>query len=267
MQSLLRQNATRLHHCGRLRRAPLTLSVLSTIFIQRSAPVISIRNFASTHHFSNSSSKETALNVEKRQSDSAAENNYVYHGPLSATFRRLKIFSLASLGLSVTLAPFMFLIESALPMSARLALTSIALGTSGLSTSLVAWCAKPYVITLRRSHPDGPGSTELEMTTVNLALQKRFTKVYDPSFLIETRRPLARWELAQNIVLAPVRSEAAGSHVHPDPGHEETVAETRNEKGEVIGRWVVSWGDNGVGTCRAVGNVLRYFNVHEELLH
>lgn len=101
-----------------------------------------------------------------------------YVGPLSNTWRRLKIFSLASCGLSMTLAPFMFIIESNLPYSARFALASIAVGTSGLSTTLVAWCARPYVTALRRLKPDGEqGGEVLELTTSSLLLRPRVTTV------------------------------------------------------------------------------------------
>lgn len=101
---------------------------------------------------------------------------------MAATFRRLKIFSLSSLGLSVTLAPFMFILESSLPVFARLALISIALGSTSISTALISWCAKPYVNTLRRSYSEG-GAEEIEMTTVNLFLQPRITKVSTEDFV------------------------------------------------------------------------------------
>jgi len=227
------------------------------------------------------STRQLSISASRRQSEPAKqstetknaasphiiEDPYVYQGPLTATFRRLKIFSLGSFGLSVTLSPFILLIESNLPMNARFALASIALGTSGLSTALVAWCAKPYVTTIHRFRPDELGSAEeVELTTFTLTLQPRITKVYDPSFLIETRRPLAKWELAERIVLTRNRTEAVGTNVHPAPGQEETVAETRDVKGEVVGRWIVKWEEGGVGTCHEVGHVVRYFNVHEELL-
>jgi hypothetical protein len=41
------------------------------------------------------------------------------------------------------------------------------------------------------------------------------------------------------------------------PGNEETVAETADKDGNVIGRWVVTWGENGEGVCREVGHVVR----------
>lgn len=106
----------------------------------------------------------------------------VYHGPISKTFRHLKIFSLSSLTLSFTMAPFMFLVESNLNMSARFALAATALATSGVSTGLVAWCGKPYVTTLRRrtaantSDASSPVE-EIELTTLTLGLHPRITRV------------------------------------------------------------------------------------------
>ncbi|KAF5326057.1 hypothetical protein D9611_000280 [Ephemerocybe angulata] len=187
-----------------------------------------------------------------------------YVGPLSSTFRKLKIFSLASCGLSVTLAPFMFLVESNLPYSARLALASIAIGTSGLSTSLVAWCARPYVTTLGRLKPEGEkGGEVLQLTTMTLTLRHRVTTVYDPEFLIETRRPMAKWELASQMTLPASRLATEGKSL---VGTQETVAETVDHTGKIIGRWIVTWGENGEGVCHQAGHVVKYFNVHEELL-
>jgi len=33
-----------------------------------------------------------------------------------------------------------------------------------------------------------------------------------------------------------------------------------------LGRWIVKWEEGGIGKCRQVGQVVRHFNVHEELL-
>lgn len=68
--------------------------------------------------------------------------------------------------------------------------------------------------------------------------------------MIETQRPLAKWELAREITLSRNSSES-------EPGQEETIAETMNHKGEIIGRWVVKWKENGVGVCHKVGHVIR----------
>lgn len=120
----------------------------------------------------------TSTTKETETTSSDDVYNKVYLGPLESTFRRLKIFSLASLSLSTTLAPFMFVIESNLPINARLALASIAITTSATSTGLVAWCGKPYVTKLKYIRPDENGGAEgIEMMTMSLTLKPRITKV------------------------------------------------------------------------------------------
>jgi hypothetical protein len=156
------------------------------------------------------------------------------------------------------MAPFIFIVESSLPMSARIFLAATAISTSGISTALVSWCGAPYVSHLRRLIPAENGGIEgIEMTTLTLTLKKQITRVYDSDFLVETRRPFAKWELAQEIQLPPPSEDALTAAKSGAPGEEETVAETLNEKGEIIGRWIVKWGEAGAGTCQATGRVLR----------
>lgn len=98
------------------------------------------------------------------------------------------------------------------------------------------------------------------MTTLTLTLSPLTTRVYDPAFLCDTTRAFARWELARCVQLPP--EDAVGVR----PGSEETVAETMDGAGNVLGRWIVTWGEDGEGSCRPEGRVETYFNVHEELL-
>jgi len=98
----------------------------------------------------------------------------------------------------------------------------------------------------------------IQMETFSLTLRPRYTTVYDSAFLTEARRPFAKWELADNVTLPEAAQPGAG---------EETVAETADAKGTVVGRWIVTWDADGLsGRCRAEGRIQRYFNVHEELL-
>ncbi|KAH9855970.1 hypothetical protein C2E23DRAFT_559102 [Lenzites betulinus] len=202
-----------------------------------------------------------------------------YHGPLATTFRRLKILSLSSLTLTFALTPFIFVLEttSSVPLAGRTALAAIAIATSSVSTALVAWCGRPYVTTLRRLDLDysanqGPdvgadphqGAAVVEMTTLTLGLHKRLTTVYDTAFLVPTSRPFATWELATAFQLAD--SEVQAARAEGRIPNEETVAETRTVGGGLLGRWIVSWDEHGVGTCKEVGKVVRHFNVHQELL-
>jgi len=182
-------------------------------------------------------------------SEPASTAEVVYQGPLTNTFRRLKIFSLSSLTLSAALTPFIFVIEaSGIPLSARFALAGVALTTSGVSTALVAWCGSPYVTKLQRVEKDHA----LQMTTLTLGLRERITSVYDTSFLKETPRPLAKWELAERVTL-----EGKEQRQRAVAGTQETVAETTDAKGKLVGSWVVSWGENGEGTCKQVGKINR----------
>lgn len=179
----------------------------------------------------------------------------LYHGPLAKTYRNLKIFSLTSLGLAASMTPFFFIVESTLPLSARVGLAGVVMGTGGISTALVGWCGSPYVSALRKV---GDGDLEaVEMETTTLLLKRRFTTVYDWKwFLRESGRPFAKWELANDV---------EGSKKAKEEVREETVAETRDDEGRVLGRWIVTWKD-GRGVCRGEGKIVRYFNVHEELL-
>lgn len=179
----------------------------------------------------------------------------VYEGPLASTYRKLKGFSLTSLGLTSSVAPFFFLMDTSLPLAAKTVLASVVLGTSGISTALIAWCGKPYVSRLWRSE----SGTALELETTILYLEKRFTKVYDwKTFLRESERPFAKWELAREVEERVITKY--GQFLE-----EETVAETRDKNGKIIGRWIVRWGktDNGdvcgrKGTCYGEGRIVRF---------
>lgn len=185
-----------------------------------------------------------------------------YHGPLARTFKRLKLFSLSSLGLSAALTPFIFVIDSSLPTPARIALALTAIGTSGSSTALVGWCGAPYVSSMSRLSDTASTGKDgaIQMVTNNMWLQGRKTSVFDPRFLKPTNRPFARWELAK---VVEVEYDDAME------GKEQVIAETTDNNGRVCGQWLVKWGSSGaavepgtaptslVGQCRAEGRVVR----------
>ncbi|KAJ3572102.1 hypothetical protein NP233_g3305 [Leucocoprinus birnbaumii] len=206
---------------------------------------------ASTTASTTVTSSESTTTTKQQEQERDDVYSKLYVGPLEATFRRLKIFSLASLSLSTTLAPFIFVIESNLPPTARMALASIAITTPATSTAMVAWVGKPYVTALKYIRPEDNGGAEgMEMTTMSLFMKPRITTVYDPSFLVETRRAFAKWELAQKVCLPKEESQRLVT-----AGQEETIAETRDAEGKPLGRWVVTWDENGEGTCRELGTV------------
>jgi len=189
-------------------------------------------------------------------------------------------------------------------MIARAVLTATALSTSAISTGLVGWAGSSYVVAMR---PLGKLSAkgdpeQLEIHTLTLTLARRITRVYDTNFLVETRRPFSKWELAPHVAFFPSTTSASASQQPSSdapsasevsglsgvtsvlaaeavvtsespsegragaPGTQETIAETMDSKGEVLGRWIVTWGENGAGECTSTGSVIRYFNVHPELL-
>ncbi|KAG2153189.1 hypothetical protein DEU56DRAFT_471912 [Suillus clintonianus] len=211
--------------------------------------------------------EDAALSTKAPSSGGSQTEPVPYHGPLTQTFRRLKIFSLSSLGLSCIMTPFIFIVESSLPLSARIVLALTALSTSSISTALVGWSGASYVVDLQRLPPADNGGIEgIEMTTLTITLNKLVTRVYDADFLLETKRPFAKWELAQSFLLPPSNEDALMAAKGGAPGEEETIAETFNAKGEIVGRWIVKWENDSAGTCHGTGKVVRYFNVHEELL-
>jgi len=83
---------------------------------------------------------------------------------------------------------------------------------------------------------------------------------------VQTNRGFAKWELADKLCFPPSKDGAEAVRKAGNPGQEETVAETLDVDGKVLGRWIVRWEEGGVGKCREVGQIVRYFNVHEELL-
>ncbi|KAH8828478.1 hypothetical protein DL96DRAFT_1603428 [Flagelloscypha sp. PMI_526] len=176
--------------------------------------------------------------------------NDEYAGSLSGTMRRLKIFSLSSLALTTTMTPFLFIVESELPFMARCSLAATAMLTSGVGTGLVSWGAKSYVTKMRKT--TGPEET-LEFETSTMFLKKRVTRIYDPAFLTESDKPFPNGKLARSVNASSSQGE----------GEQETVAETLDDKGNVVGRWIVTWDGKGVGHCSKVGHVVGNFNIHQ----
>jgi hypothetical protein len=130
-----------------------------------------------------SSSATTSVETDNQQPVSLYDKVYV--GPLGTTFKRLKVFSIASLALSTTFAPFLFVIEASLPMNARMALAMIAVTTSATSTGMVAWCGKPYVTQLKYIRPEENGGAEgMEMTTMSLFMKPRITRASRKDFSV-----------------------------------------------------------------------------------
>lgn len=89
----------------------------------------------------------------------------VYNAPLMKTVRNIKFFSLSSLALSTAISPVFFLIESEIDPAVRAVMVGIALGTSALSTAVIQWVLKPYVITGRNLNSIGVDKVDLTRLT------------------------------------------------------------------------------------------------------
>ncbi|KAG8704436.1 hypothetical protein FRC11_009892, partial [Ceratobasidium sp. 423] len=195
----------------------------------------------------------TSYTVQQRhdlETTASEKTDVFYRGPLSTTFKNLKLFSLTSLSLASALTPFIFIIDAPLSLSARIALAATALGTSVSSTALIAWCGKPYVVSMRRA----PGSGAVELTTTDVFLRERRTIVLDPRFFQTTSRPFATWELPESFTADPEPT------VRRIAGFAEPVAVTRDSSGNVVGQCVVEWNAKDgqlFGTMREEGHAIR----------
>lgn len=135
--------------------------------------------------------RRTSIPPPEEPAPSAQLNSTeIYVGPLGKAFKRLKIFSFTSLGLATIVSPLIIFVESSLPTSARFILAFSALGTSGISSAIISWIAKPYVVTMRRIPL--PNGSAVELTTYSLFLKPRITTVSCSS-----------WSLASTDLMLP----------------------------------------------------------------
>ena len=91
-----------------------------------------------------------------------AVSSRAYIAPLKKTVRNIKYFSLSSLALSTMISPVFFLIDSEIEPAVRAVMVGIALGTSALSTGVIQWVLKPYVISGRHLNSIGEDRVELQ---------------------------------------------------------------------------------------------------------
>lgn len=94
-----------------------------------------------------------------------AVSSTVYNAPLMKTVRNIKFFSLSSLALSTAISPVFFIIESEIDPAVRAVMVGIALGTSALSTAVIQWVLKPYVITGKSLNSIGVDKVDLTRLT------------------------------------------------------------------------------------------------------
>ncbi|KAF9924524.1 hypothetical protein FBU30_005544 [Linnemannia zychae] len=110
----------------------------------------------------------------------------IYEGPFAQTAKRLKLFSVSSLGATVALCPFIFLLDAGISNGMRGGLAFAAVATSGTSTALVQWCLGSYVRKITLPNPTGTldkdsititRSTPVSFETLSFWGGKRITTV------------------------------------------------------------------------------------------
>ncbi|KAG0372318.1 hypothetical protein BGX24_000416 [Mortierella sp. AD032] len=90
----------------------------------------------------------------------------IYEGPFSQTAKRLKLFSVSSLGATIALCPFIFLLDAGISNGMRGGLAIAAVATSGSSTALVQWCLGSYVRKITLPNPTGTAAQDPASITV-----------------------------------------------------------------------------------------------------
>ncbi|KAF8946081.1 hypothetical protein BGZ47_001349 [Haplosporangium gracile] len=90
----------------------------------------------------------------------------IYEGPFSQTAKRLKLFSVSSLGATIALCPFIFLLDAGISNGMRGGLAVAAVATSGSSTALVQWCLGSYVRKITLPNPTGSPTEDPASITV-----------------------------------------------------------------------------------------------------
>jgi len=185
----------------------------------------------------------TSLARFQSTSSTSSSDKLIYQSPTEQPVKILKMFCVFGTGTTLLASPLLLLVDAPLPMVARVSGIGMALFGTASTAAFVSKFFSGYVLSVHREANEGP----LVFRTADLFLRTRRTSVYDPSFIVRSTRPSAKFELARRV------EGAQGGQ----PGTEETVAETTDAAGKVLGRWVVSWKEGGVGECRAEGNIVQ----------
>jgi hypothetical protein len=189
-------------------------------------------------------------------------------------FRRLKLFSLTTLSLSIGLTPALLLAPGTMPLSARLGVSGAVLATSASATGLIAFVGGPYASHMQLLAPTATRKSHaIELDTYSWRMQPLRTTIFDPSVIRPTERPFATWEVSLAAPASVPIADASEGAALP----ERILAETRNLKtGALLGRFVARYSRDALtrteqgwkadGVIVQEGQPLRHFQVHEELL-
>ncbi|BFZ58342.1 hypothetical protein PYCC9005_005404 [Savitreella phatthalungensis] len=131
-----------------------------------------VRRFGWTSLARNAPTQEQFTPQELTRADTS-----IYTAPLATTVRNIKIFSVSSFAASAAISPMFFLIDSEIDIPVRVALVGIAVATSALSTGVIAWVLKPYVVSGKLLGEQSASVTRLDL------LGRRYTSTITGSEL------------------------------------------------------------------------------------
>ncbi|KAI8137774.1 hypothetical protein BJV82DRAFT_674404 [Fennellomyces sp. T-0311] len=160
--------------------------------------------------------------VHRRWTHTATTNEPIYNGPLAGVAKKLKLFSVTSLGLGVGISPFVFAIDVPVPFVAKAALVGAAVATSAASTGLIQWVMSPYVTKISQN------GNELTLHTLSFLAKDHQTTVPVDSLAPATRIFTSLMVTDPSTVSAKVGGKAAKPkllfYVHPELCDEEGTA-------------------------------------------
>ncbi|XP_078445403.1 uncharacterized protein LOC144714526 [Wolffia australiana] len=111
-----------------------------------------------------SSSGKISIGPEMRPTEKDEDGDVVYHGPISGTIKKVKLLSLSTCCLSVSLGPVItFMTSPDMNVILKGAVASTVIVLSASTTAALHWFVSPYVHRLRRR--PGADSVEAELMT------------------------------------------------------------------------------------------------------
>ncbi|KAF7729670.1 hypothetical protein EC973_004043 [Apophysomyces ossiformis] len=162
---------------------------------------------------------------------SSQSNTVIYTGPLTNVAKKLKLFSVTSLGLAGGISPFVFAIDVPVPFAAKAALVGAALATSAASTGLIQWVMSPYVTKITK---DTAKPNQLTIHTLNFFARDHATTVPIDALAPSTRIFTSLMVADQAQAIAQVRGKPAKPkalfYVHPELCEEEGEMKSIVEK-------------------------------------
>ncbi|KAI9361351.1 hypothetical protein BD770DRAFT_441373 [Pilaira anomala] len=153
----------------------------------------------------------------------------IYTGPLANVAKKLKLFSITSLGLGAGISPFIFAIDVPVPFVAKAALAGAAIVTSSASTGLIQWVMSPYVtkITMPSNTKEDELPKELTFHTLSFTARDHATTVsidaLGPASRIFTSLMVTDPELATGRIGPKVAKPKTLLYVHPELCEEEGI--------------------------------------------